>query len=252
MRWPSLMAAVAAEVAVAAEAAEVVVVAVAAEVAEVVAAAVAEVAAAGAVEVVAEAVEVALAAARLMPMEPPLGAAGAAAGAALAVTAPRLKRVSIRGRYVRKIRCSGRDGSRSGVFLPLALDDIFTMTSRLTALVSIFLVPVLPGWAAEFELRLEGATAAAFSGTGEVVTADGTVSPLRIAGMVPAQYRFRGRAVVLRLNVTGGPLTAQLYQEGHLVGQGMTSGGPGQVTLSAGVAPGGTGWGDRHDGPSGR
>lgn len=199
MRWPSLMAAVAAEV-------------------------------------VAEAVEVALAAARLMPMEPPLGAAGAAAGAALAVTAPRLKRVSIRGRYVRKIRCSGRDGSRSGVFLPLALDDIFTMTSRLTALVSIFLVPVLPGWAAEFELRLEGATAAAFSGTGEVVTADGTVSPLRIAGMVPAQYRFRGYAVVLRLNVTGGPLTAQLYQEGHLVGQGMTSGGPGQVTLSAGVA----------------
>jgi hypothetical protein len=240
MRWPSLMAAVAAEVVVAV-AAEVVVavvaeVAVAAVAAEVVAAAVAEVAAAGAVEVVAEAVEVALAAARLMPMEPPLGAAGAAAGAALAVTAPRLKRVSIRGRYVRKIRCSGRDGSRSGVFLPLALDDIFTMTSRLTALVSIFLVPVLPGWAAEFELRLEGATAAAFSGTGEVVTADGTVSPLQIAGMVPTQYRFRGRAVVLRLNVTGGPLTAQLYQEGHLVGQGMTSGGPGQVTLSAGVA----------------
>jgi hypothetical protein len=110
------------------------------------------------------------------------------------------------------------------------------MTSRLTALVSIFLVPVLPGWAAEFELRLEGATAAAFSGTGEVVTADGTVSPLRIAGTVPAQYRFRGRAVVLPLNVTGGPLTAQLYQEGHPVGQGMASGGPGQVALSAGVA----------------
>ncbi|MEW5708526.1 MAG: hypothetical protein AB1830_06390 [Pseudomonadota bacterium] len=126
------------------------------------------------------------------------------------------------------------------------------MNSRSAVLLFLLLAAVPPGWAAEFQLQLKGAPATAFSGTCELVEADGSVASVRIEGTVPAHYRFNGRAVSVHLSATGGSLTAHLYQDGRLVGQGMAGGDRGHVALSAGAAPGGKGRGYGYGGAPGR
>jgi hypothetical protein len=131
-------------------------------------------------------------------------------------------------------------------------EEAFAMNSPSAVFLSLLLAAVPPGWPAEFQLQLKGDPATAFSGTCELVEADGSATSVQIEGTVPAHYRFNGRAVSVHLSATGGSLTAHLYQDGRLVGQGMAGGGRGHVALSAGMAPEGTGWGYGHGGPSWR
>ena len=127
------------------------------------------------------------------------------------------------------------------------------MALRSAVFLSIVLAAAVPpGLTAEFLLQVTGGESTSFSGAYELVEADGSVASVRIEGTVPAHYRFNGRAVSLRLNAAGGSLTAHLYQDGRLVGQGMASGDRGHVALSAGAAPGGKGRGYGYGGAPGR
>ncbi len=109
-----------------------------------------------------------------------------------------------------------------------------------TLMVSAITAPSHTVTAEEFELRISGSAGLQFSGHYSLASADGTPQSTRLAGKVPATYRWSGDAI--RIQITNashaGTLTLELYRNGQLTGKAMAQGDGGRAMVSTGEPPG--------------